>query len=218
MPCIRAVLLDADGVVQLPHRAWRTSLEALCGDPARTDEFLADVFAAEKPCLAGGADFEPALAEVLRKWRSSIAVGDALRLWTEIEPSADILELVRALRSSGFAVALATNQQAHRANFMTSTLGYAEHFDHLLYSCELGHSKPSSEYFLAALAKVMVDPVHALFIDDHETNVLAARECGLQAEVYHLSEGMGRIQEILLGHGLSVESLRGWHQRHQPGD
>jgi putative hydrolase of the HAD superfamily len=204
MASIRAVLLDADGVVQLPHPTWRASLEALCGDPDRANEFLADVFGAEKPCLAGGADFEPALATVLRKWRSNIAVEDALRIWTQIEPSSDILGLVRALRSSEIVVALATNQQAHRANFMTSMLGYAEHFDHLLYSCELGHAKPSPEYFSSAIARIMIDPTRALFIDDHEANVSAARDCGLQAEVYHLSEGVGRIHEILKCYGLSV--------------
>lgn len=204
MASIRAVLLDADGVVQLPHPTWRTSLKALCGDPDRADEFLADVFAAEKPCLAGGADFERALATVLRKWRSNVAVEDALRIWTQIEPSADILGLVRTLRSSEIVVALATNQQAQRANFMTDVLGYAEHFDHLLYSCELGHSKPSPEYFSSAIARIMTDPARALFIDDHEANVSAARDCGLQAEVYHLSEGVGRIHEILEGYGLSV--------------
>lgn len=128
MASIRAVLLDADGVIQLPRPTWRASLQAL----------------------------------YLRKWRSNVPVEDALRTWTQIEPAADILALVRALRCSGVTVSLATNQQAYRANFMTSTLGYAEHFDHLLYSCELGHSKPSAEYFSSALARVMIDPAQVL--------------------------------------------------------
>lgn len=204
MTNIRAVLLDADGVVQLPQPNWQASLEKLCGDPTRAEDFLADVFAAEKPCLTGNTDFEPALAAVLRKWRSSVPVEDALRVWTQIEPSPDMLDLAGKLRSSGVAVALATNQQAHRAKYMTSTLGYAEHFDYLLYSCQLGHSKPSSEYFSSALARVMIDPQQALFIDDHETNVSAARQCGLEAEVFHLSEGMRRMHEILRGYDLSV--------------
>jgi putative hydrolase of the HAD superfamily len=204
MATIRAVLLDADGVVQIPQPTWLASLGALCGDPDRTDEFLADVFAAEKPCVTGGVDFKPALAEVLRKWRSSVSVEDALQTWTQIEPSADVLALARALRDSGVTVCLATNQQAHRANFMTTTLGYANHFDHLLYSCELGHSKPSAEYFSSALARVMIDPAQALFVDDHEMNVSAARDCGLRAEVFHLSEGAERLHEILKGYGLSA--------------
>jgi len=204
MPTIRGVLLDADGVVQLPGSTWRASLGALCGDPNRTDEFLADVFAAEKPCLTGTADFEHALRQVLSKWQSSVSVEVALRIWTQIEPAADILALVRSLRSSGVTVSLATNQQAHRANFMTNSLGYAAYFDHLLYSCELGHFKPSAEYSSSALARITIDPSKALFIDDHEANVLAARRCGLHAEVFHLSEGVGRIHDILKGYGLGV--------------
>jgi putative hydrolase of the HAD superfamily len=199
---IRALLLDADGVVQLPRPTWRTSLEALCGDRCRADEFLADVFAAERPCLTGEADFEVALEALLRKWGAGVSVEAALQIWTQIEPSADILELARGLRASGVSVSLATNQQTHRAGFMSSALGYADHFDHLLYSCDLGHCKPSAEFFSSALARLMIDPKQVLFIDDHETNVSAARHCGLHAEVFHLSEGMERVHEILDGYGL----------------
>ncbi|MEO5897142.1 MAG: HAD-IA family hydrolase [Vicinamibacterales bacterium] len=202
MATIWALLLDADGVVQLPAPAWRASLEALCGDPGRTDEFLADVFAAEKPCLISGAGFDAALAGVLAKWRSRVRVQEALRIWTQIEPDADILALVSTLRASGVAVALATNQQAYRANYMTNALGYARHFDYLLNSCELGHAKPSVGYFSSALAKIKIDPAATLFIDDHQANVAAARNSGLRAELFHVSEGVGRIRAILKRHGL----------------
>ena len=202
MPTIRAVLLDADGVVQLPGSAWSASLGLLCGDPSRADEFLSDVFSAERPCLTGAADFEAALGQVLRKWQSTVSVEVALRVWNEIEPATEILDLVHSLRSRGMSVSLATNQQAHRANFMTNSLGYRAYFDHLLYSCELGFSKPSVEYFSTALAKIAIEPSEVLFIDDHEANVSAARSCGLYGEAFHLSEGVGRIHEILKGHGL----------------
>jgi putative hydrolase of the HAD superfamily len=204
MPTIRAVLLDADGVVQLPGSAWGGSLGLLCGDPSREDEFRTDVFDAEKPCLTGVADFEAALAQVLRKWQSTVSVEVALRVWSDIEPATDILDLVHSLRSRGMFVSLATNQQAHRANFMTDSLGYRAYFDHLLYSCELGFSKPSVEYFSCALAKIAIEPSEVLFIDDHEANVSAARNCGLHGEVFHLSEGVGPMREILKEYGLDV--------------
>lgn len=205
MESIRVVLLDADGVVQLPPPDWRASLEAFCGVPGSTEDFLADLFAAEKPCLTGEADFEGALEGVLRRWGSAVPVADALRVWTQINPSSDMLQLVRALRMSGIVVALATNQQAQRADFMTTGLSYAEHFDELLYSCELGCAKPSEAYFTGALERLTVAPGQVLFIDDHEANVLAARACGLKAEVYHLSEGMDRMGEILKAHGVELE-------------
>lgn len=201
---VRAVLLDADGVVQLPGAEWRASLESLCGVPARVDDFLAELFAAERPCLTGAADFEVALAEVLSRWQSKVQLADALRTWTLIEPAKDVLATVARLRSAGVVVALATNQQSHRAGFMTNTLGYDAHFDHLLYSCELGYAKPNPAYFSAALAKIGRLPSDVLFIDDHEVNVAAARDAGLQAELFHLSDGLGRIQQILARYGHRV--------------
>ncbi|MEZ5558621.1 MAG: HAD-IA family hydrolase [Pseudomonadales bacterium] len=202
MSSIRAVLLDADGVIQLPGPAWRASLEALCADPERVESFIGDLFAAEKPCLTGAADFPSALAQVLNRWRSEVPLQDALQVWTQIEPAPEMLELVCDLRSFGLIAALATNQQAYRAGFMSTTLGYREHFDYLLYSCELGHCKPESGYFASALARMMIDPAEALFIDDHEANVAAARQCGLHAEAFHVSEGRGRIEELLSQYGI----------------
>jgi putative hydrolase of the HAD superfamily len=204
MPTIRAVLLDADGVVQLPGSAWSASLGGFCGDPSRADEFLTDVFDAERLCLTGRADFEAALGQVLQKWQLTVSVEAAMRVWNEIEPATDILDLVHSLRSSCISVSLATNQQAYRANVMTNSLRYRTHFDHLLYSCELGFSKPSFAYFSSALTKIAMDPSEVLFIDDHEANVSAARSCGLHGEVFHLSEGVGRMREILKEYGLDV--------------
>jgi len=199
---IQAVLLDADGVVQLAAPSLGPSLEALCTRRDQTQAFLAEVFAAERGCVTGKADFRPALAEVLARWGSPVAVDDALAVWQQIDPNLAVLELVAALRGAGTLVALATNQQAYRAAFMTDGLGYARHFDRLLYSCELGFSKPDPQYFAAALAVVGVEPGAALFIDDHEPNVVAARDAGLQAEVFHISEGVARAREILRHHGL----------------
>jgi hypothetical protein len=68
---------------------------------AEQTNFSPTCFAAERPCLTGAADFESALGQVLRKWQSSVSVEVALRLWTEIEPAADILDL--ALRNASLA-------------------------------------------------------------------------------------------------------------------
>ncbi len=82
---IRAVLFDADGVIQEPSAAWRPALLALAGDNARAEELLADIFAAEKPCLTGVQDFETALAEVLLRRNCATNVAEALQIWTMIE-------------------------------------------------------------------------------------------------------------------------------------
>ena len=46
---IKTVLLDADGVVQKASPDWRESVAALCPEPGSREDFLAEVFAAERP-------------------------------------------------------------------------------------------------------------------------------------------------------------------------
>lgn len=204
MATIRAVLFDADGVVQTPGAGWRDHVAGLCGDAAAGNAFLEAVFAAEKPCLTGTGDFRSALAEVLEVWRSSVDVERALQVWTMIEPDEAVLGLASRLRRGGVQVALATNQQRYRADYMTRQLGYGAYFDHLLYSCDLGYAKPSIEYFSGALNRIGIAPEEALFLDDHADNVAAARQAGLHADVFHVSQGCAALMETLTRHGLSV--------------
>jgi putative hydrolase of the HAD superfamily len=204
MARITAVLFDADGVIQQPPANWRDALGALCGRPDQSDAFLASVFEAERPCVDGSVDFRAALAEVLMRWRSAVSVDDALSLLAQIDPDPEILSIVAAVRRPEVVVALATNQQRYRASFMTESLGYTQRFDHLLYSCDLGCAKPSGKYFRAALRRIGVAPANALFLDDHDRNVAAARSCGLSAERFHLSEGPTRLRNLLRGHGVLV--------------
>jgi FMN phosphatase YigB (HAD superfamily) len=171
MPAIQGVLLDADGVIQLPGAGWRAAVAALCEDPIRTDEFCAEIFAAEKPCLTGAEDFAVALGQVLGRWQSRASVEVALRVWAQIVPATEVIAMVQRLRRSCVIVALATNQQAYRAEYMTSSLGYARYFDHLLYSCEIGYSKPSIEYFSAATQELELSrPGHFLSMTMRQTS------------------------------------------------
>ncbi len=145
---VRALLLDADGVTQETHSDFRASLKALCSDESRADDFVAEVFAAERPCATGG-DFAVALGAVLEAWGSSYSVDAALECWERVEPNAAVLGFVAELRAHGTLVALATNQQNRRAAYMRETLRYDGYFDALLISCELGHAKPNVDYFMA---------------------------------------------------------------------
>lgn len=199
---IRTVLLDADGVVQTTSAGWIDAVAGLCGVPDRTDEFLQAVFAAEKPTLVGQGDFSTALAELLKRWQSPCGIAEAMAVWHLIEPEESVLAQVAALRERGVRVSLATNQQAQRADFMTSVLGYEQKFDDLYYSCHLGHMKPDVKYFDAILRHLEQTASEVLFLDDNEPNVLAARKVGLHAEVYDLRSGASKLTGLLADYGL----------------
>ncbi len=202
-PRIAAVLWDADGVLQRSAPGFLDAVRELCGDTARTDVFVREVFEAEKPALTGEQDFPQALAGLLARWSSSVPVVEALELWKMIEPDAAAFERVRRVRSAGTVVALATNQQAHRASLMLEGLSYAREFDHVFCSYRIGWAKPSREYFRHALDVLALPADRVLFIDDHDRNVAAAQAEGLCAARFHLDEGMAALDALLARHGLS---------------
>jgi len=120
-----------------------------------------------------------------------------------IDPQQTVLEQADRLRRRGVRVSLATNQQSERAAFMTHSLGYADRFDDLFYSCEIGHAKPSGEYFTAVLGQLRQPAGEVLFVDDHAGNVEAAIAVGLHARVYDLSTGPAGMEALLAEFGLT---------------
>ncbi|MEM1433842.1 MAG: HAD-IA family hydrolase [Pseudomonadota bacterium] len=204
MSSIKALLLDADGVLQRTPSGWLTAVRALCTIPAERDPFLKDLFNAEQACLRGQADFRATLAGVLQRWNSPVPVAEALALWTQIVPEYEILETVQAVRQAGIRTALATNQNAVRANHMRTALDYQGGFDQLFFSCEIGHTKPSDAFFEAVIDRLQLKPEHLLFIDDHEENCDAARHCGLKACRYRLEDGRGHFRTALVDHGVAI--------------
>ena len=53
-------------------------------------------------------------------------------------------------------------------------------FEKPFLSYKMGVRKPSSEIYMAMISEVGLNPEATLFVDDLETNVLAAKKCGLQ--------------------------------------
>ena len=93
------------------------------------------------------------------------------------------------LRQAGVCCALATNQNAHRARYMSDELGYARAFDHAFYSCDIGFTKPDPRFFQAVLDVLPYPPDHVLFIDDRQENVAAARDAGIRATLFQPQPG-----------------------------
>ncbi len=179
---IRAILFDADGVIQHATDDLEQRLRVALGFvPQPLDRFMHEIFEAEWPALSGHRDFAESVAPVVEKWG---AVGRARPLvdcWASIEADQQILALVAELRGRGYLCALATNQQRHRAAHMAVALGYRALFDRSFYSCELGFVKPDRRYFLALLSALPFAAEEILFIDDRKANVAAAQSLGLNA-------------------------------------
>jgi putative hydrolase of the HAD superfamily len=142
---------------------------------------------------------------LLGEWKCCGTVDDALSAWTMIEADAEIIGTLRALRRSGTACHLATNQESYRAAYMSETLGYADVFTREFYSCRLGVMKPDVAYFHKILSAIDVPAENVLFVDDTGANVASAREAGLHAVQFHLDTGAAALTRTFMECGLWLD-------------
>jgi putative hydrolase of the HAD superfamily len=184
---IKAVLFDADGVVQTSNPVIEAVAELCAWDVTAAEAFLHEVWRREEElgCLVGAGELLPELAALLLERDASLeaAAFYADLLAATIAPAHHVLALVDELRATGVFCALATNQERTRLRFMTDTLGYIRRFDRIFGSCEMGVRKPTAEYFEAIVRELPMAPHEVLFLDDHAPNVDSARTVGLRAEV-----------------------------------
>lgn len=194
---VRAVLFDADGVLQWPRPGWLADFIRIGGE-----NFVVDAFRAEVACLSGGGDLKPRLEELLAASGTGGSVEEILEVWHDIVMDAEALAVVDRVRASGLIAGLATNQQSYRGGHMRRVYGIDRHFDQVFYSYEVGHAKPSPEYFRHILAELGLPAGQVAFVDDAPANVRAAREVGLRAALHRVSDGASGLAADLAGLGV----------------
>ena len=122
---IRAILFDADGVIQHTPPAFHQALIDVAGKAgADPGELLPAIFSAERPAIIGQGSLAEALAPVLERFGLADALQDLLPAWHLIEPDRGALAFVKELRTRRFTCCLATNQQDVRRHYMSHELGY----------------------------------------------------------------------------------------------
>ncbi len=196
---VTAVLFDADGVLQVPRPGWLSDFVRLGGP-----NFVVDSFAAERECLAGGADLRPLLQQLLDDAGTGTTVDEILTVWHEIVIDDGALALVDRVRRAGLTTGLATNQQSYRGTHMREVLDFDRHFDRTFYSYEVGHAKPAQQYF-AHIVQVLDVPAHQVaFVDDAPANVVGARAVGLRAALHRSDTGAEGLADDLRSLGVPV--------------
>ena len=200
---VRAVLWDADGVLQHLPDGWEASMRPVVeGHVTDLETFLAEAFEAERPALVGQASWLEVLPAMLDRWGVAHLHDRALEVWLTIVPQPDVRDLVTELRAAGVACYLATNQTEHRGRHMAENLGYDALLDGAFWSYDLGVAKPDPAYFATVVERIGLAPAEVLLVDDSLRNVEAARSVGLAAVHWHVDEGLAALREQLRGHGL----------------
>lgn len=200
---ITQVLLDADGVLQDLPGGWFDGVRPWLGD--RAEAFIQESWALELDCLRGHGDFFDHLTRHLAAYDVDVTVEELFAaVWTSIELVPSSIELVHRLRRAGYGVHLGTNQEAHRAAYMRTTLGYDDLFDVSCYSCDLGTIKPEPAYFERAVARIRTTPAEVVFVDDRLDNVESARSVGLAGIHWTFTDGLEELESQLAEVGVRV--------------
>jgi putative hydrolase of the HAD superfamily len=202
---VRAVLWDADGVLQHLPDGWEASMRPVVeGHVTDLDAFLAEAFEAERPALVGQANWLEILPALLERWGVPHLYDRAVQVWLSIVPQEGVRDLVTSLRDDGIRCYLATNQTAQRGRYMAEHLGYDDLLDGAFWSYELGLAKPDPAYFTTILDKLGLEAAEVLFVDDSVASVEAARSVGMAAEHWHVDRGIRALRDLLRAHALPV--------------
>lgn len=118
--------------------------------------------------------------------------------WADIFwPNEPVARLVAALKGAGHPLVLGSNTNAiHADQFRRQFAGTLAHFDRLVLSFEIGHCKPSADFYLACARAADREPGDCLFIDDLEENIQGAREIGMPGIHYDPSQHGALLDEL----------------------
>jgi epoxide hydrolase-like predicted phosphatase len=183
MTNIKAVIFDFGGVlVGMTDNRPRIKLAEKLGVPLSHLDDL--VFYSKSAQMASKGEIK-----VGQHWQ---AVGEALGIQPEAMPdfleqywSADdvnwvLLDFIRNLRPR-FKVGLLSNAWDDLRETMHKRWNMDALFDELIISAEVGLVKPDPRVFQLTLGRLRVQPHEAIFIDDMQVNVDAARQLGMGA-------------------------------------
>lgn len=197
---IRAVLWDADGVLQSSPTVWEDRVAAVIGAD-RVAAFAEDLWSVSAEALVGQVDFAQHIDLVLERQQLGELRDALLAIWRDLQPVLQAHEVVARVRRR-VPCYLASNQDSHRARVMREHLKYDDLLDGFFFSCELGAAKPDPAFFTAVVEALGLPAEDILFVDDLAANVAAARTAGLQAEEWHHDRGVEALEALLAGHGL----------------
>ena len=109
---------------------------------------------------------------------------------------AEVVELARSIKQEGVCTALVTNNVAEFRMHWRATIPVDDLFHHVVDSSEVGLRKPDPKIFELALERLGgVEARRAVFLDDYEGNVEAARRVGIHG--IHVGDDYGAALEEL---------------------
>jgi putative hydrolase of the HAD superfamily len=111
-----------------------------------------------------------------------------------LQPNAEMIELMRELRETGYRMAMLTNNVREWEPLWRAMLPVDEIFETVVDSGFVGCRKPESRIYELTLERIAAPAATCLFVDDVEVNIEGARRAGMSA--VHFRDNGQAIAEI----------------------
>jgi putative hydrolase of the HAD superfamily len=102
-----------------------------------------------------------------------------LAMWSNV--NSKMVDWVAGLHSTGLKVGLLSNMHHEMVQHCRKHFAWLKKFDFVTFSAEAGMIKPDPAIYEHTLRGLGVKPDEALFLDDREVNIEAARKLGIHA-------------------------------------
>ena len=183
------VVWDFDGVLNRGFQGgfflWQQGFEADLGVSATV--FTEYMFNSTRfaDVLVGKSDLLDLLADYIRDCGVPHAPRAILDYWLsrDANPDEQVADWLARCPHPGI---IATNNEAHRADFIWCQMGFSTRMQCIFASGPMGVRKPDPQFFARILAWSGLPAAEHLLIDDAEKNITAAADLGWQ--VFHFTD------------------------------
>lgn len=179
---VKTVIFDFGGVLlrthnYSPRRQWdeRTGL-----NPGGFEDYIFNGKIGQQAQL-GQATWEEVWRDAARKFNLSPAEMTQAQkdFFTGDMLDHNLVEYIRRLKQH-FTIGLLSNTWYRDGRSLLLQYGIADAFHFSVTSAEVGTKKPNPRIYQIALERANAKPEEAIFVDDFEENIFAARDLGLQ--------------------------------------
>jgi epoxide hydrolase-like predicted phosphatase len=118
-----------------------------------------------------------------------------------LRPIADNVKLIPLLKDR-YRLAILSNHAKEWSQFMREEFDFFRHFQHIIFSCDVGLRKPDPKIYQLILEKLGSQPGECLFVDDKRRNTKGAEEIGMKTITL---EDTSALRRELLKAGVKLE-------------
>lgn len=182
---IKAILLDADGVVIKKHKYFSQRLRE--DGHNIPEEKVKPFFQNEyKKVAVGKADLKKEVSKYLKDWSWEGTIDELLEYWFSAENEIDqkVLDTIGKLRKKRFKCYLVSDHSKYRADDLLKNVGLGRYFNGAFFSGYVGYTKEERKFFEKVLKEIDLKPHEVLYFDDDPKNVDTAKSLGIKARVY----------------------------------